>query len=345
MAVRPLSLFHFQAAASTPLELVCRFASSELPRRTAKMAEEVARQPRLTNSARFTAALAGVAKSSVLYPGDAASPVALREFAARLRGCVDDASTELSHLVDVQRGNVLELQRCGAAGPLASLSETLDSLQYDLIGARTLSSFVADRSDGRAGAVRSVNPGELARDTADAVRAFAVEKFGAAPDVVVDEPSFARGAGRAPLSCLVVPEYLRFALVELLKNAVAASVEHYGAAALDDAPPVRVSVSGDATHVGLCVSDAAGGTAGRPGAAIAPFPYFSSTAPPPVQDSYHYSRTHGAPFSGLGLGLPRASLYARHLGGALALVSQPGRGVDAHLFVDRSGTRARDVWL
>ena len=344
MAVRPLSLFQYKIAAafSSPVD-VCNFVASELPRRVAKLAAEVSRQPQLRNSSRFSAALTAVSTASHLETRES-SAAKLVDYACHLRSAVNHTTRELTHLVDVQREAILDSRRRNDVQVLASLSHTLDVLQFDLIGCRTMVNDMANRCEGRAGVVRSADPAELARDVAESVRAFAVEKFGAAPEVEVVVAAPASKAASMPLSCMVVPEYLQFALSELLKNSVAASVERFGAAALDDAPPVIVTVSGDREFIGICVADSAGGIPGRPGVTDR-FAYFGSTAPPPVVDSYHYSRTHGAPFSGLGLGLLRSRLYAHHLGGSLALVSQPGRGVDAHLVVDRSGVRSRDVWL
>ena len=50
-----------------------------------------------------------------------------------------------------------------------------------------------------------------------------------------------------------------------------------------------------------------------------------------------YSREHGAPFTGLGLGLPRARVYARFMGGGTAVISQPGGGCDALAWWDAAG--------
>lgn len=340
--VRPISIFQYKvAAAYTPPLLACRFAAAEVPQRASNIITAIRKQPLLSNSARFSAALDSVNRCCEALPPNDATTESMNEFCLRLCDSVEHASNELSQLVDVQRASVINLRSCGEDRALESLFGTLNAVQYDLIGCRTLVNDTAARCVGRAGAASTVNPAELAEKTAEHVRAFAVEKFGAAPEVLITSSCVPQGARAA--SCLVIPAYLKFALVELLKNAIGASVERFGAAALDDAPPVRVIISEDRSYVGFCVSDHAGGIPGRPGAALA-FPYFFSMSAPPVQDSYHYSRTHGAPFSGFGLGLARASLYARHLGGSLSLVSQPGRGVDAHLIVDRTGTASRDVW-
>ncbi len=55
--------------------------------------------------------------------------------------------------------------------------------------------------------------------------------------------------------------------------------------------------------------------------------FFTST--PPVEPSYCYSGAFGAPFAGLGMGLPLTSLYVRALGGRLDIVSVEGIGTTA----------------
>ena len=53
---------------------------------------------------------------------------------------------------------------------------------------------------------------------------------------------------------------------------------------------------------------------------------FLQTSNPPREATYTYSRNFGAPFEGLGVGLPLALLHARQLGGGLAVGGMPGRG-------------------
>ena len=107
-----------------------------------------------------------------------------------------------------------------------------------------------------------------------------------------------------------------------------------------------VRVAGDARFASVRVSDAGGGRA-RWGAGPppTPLPYFASAPTAPVTESgWAYSRTHGAPFGGLGLGLVRARLHAAYGGGGLALAAQPGAGADALLWWQRHGEGAVDWW-
>jgi signal transduction histidine kinase len=340
--LRPVSAFHFFGAPRALLpSAACDFVSSALPLRAQCLSNAAVSQPLLFNSHRFVTTLDALASSArALHPDD---PRSIHDLSA----AADHTSVELTHLLDVQRAQIATMRAADDSSSLASLSATLDALQYDAIGCRTLVANIQSLTAGRGPVVKLTDALETARDTADAIRAFAVEKFGAAPEIHVTRAEGWRTSFRGrpvppPATFHGVPEYYRFVLVELIKNAIAAMVHTFGALRLDDVPAIRVSISADESRLGVCVSDDAGGLPSSAGAVLS-FPYFASTSVV-VQDSYHYSRTHGAPFSGLGLGLVRARLYARHLGGDLCLVSQPGRGVDAHFFIDRSGKNSADVW-
>jgi hypothetical protein len=49
------------------------------------------------------------------------------------------------------------------------------------------------------------------------------------------------------------------------------------------------------------------------------------------------------PFTGLGIGLARSALFARFHGGGVTLLSQPGGGVDALAWFDKTGNGSLDV--
>ena len=79
----------------------------------------------------------------------------------------------------------------------------------------------------------------------DDVRGFAVEKHGIGPDIELDDITDG-------LEVLCMPEYVRYALTEVLKNAVQALVDKHGAWDVDEAPPVRVTVQ---RGMGTCAVD------------------------------------------------------------------------------------------
>ena len=162
--------------------------------------------------------------------------------------------------------------------------------------------------------------------------AFCREKHGAAPEaelLLLGEP--------LPPDALLLAPLAAFALHEVLKNAMGAHVRRVGgdAGRLDELPPVRVSVGARGATGFVKVEDFGGGwPAGTDGARA--LRYLHSTNPP-REANYTYSRNFGAPFEGLGVGLPLAHLHASQLGGGLTLAGMPGRGVTALLCFDLSG--------
>ena len=175
----------------------------------------------------------------------------------------------------------------------------------------------------------SVDLAALAEASVDDATAFCREKHGAAPEVELVRV----GEPLPPDSVLLAP-LAAFALHEVLKNAMGAHVRRVGgdAGRLDELPPVRVSVGACGTTGFVKVEDQGGGwPAGTDGARA--LRYLHSTNPP-REANYTYSRSFGAPFEGLGVGLPLAHLHASQLGGRLTLAGLPGRGVTALLCFD-----------
>lgn len=144
-----------------------------------------------------------------------------------------------------------------------------------------------------------------------------------------------------------IPAALEYILRELLKNSCRATVDACAALPCGEIRqrPVSVTVSADETHMMICVADRGGGI---------PFDIFDSVW------SYLHSTTRvktwgegdvgdsgtdqsGSPSSpselaGYGIGLPMSRLYARYLGGDLNLISLPGYGTHAYVFLPRLST-------
>jgi len=143
------------------------------------------------------------------------------------------------------------------------------------------------------------------------------------------------GAVRFPY----VPQYLFYILVELLKNSARATVELTGG---DPAKirerPIVVTVGADEGQVAIRVQDTAGGIPFSVADRV--WSYMYSTA---HKDSEAKEFTQmGTPLAGFGVGLPLSRLYARYLGGSLHLLSLPGVGTRAYLYLKRLETEARE---
>lgn len=148
---------------------------------------------------------------------------------------------------------------------------------------------------------------ELLEHTVEDCRAFCVEKNGSAPEVVVE--------GEPGLRVLTVPPYVKFIAVELLKNAMQALLDRYGAWDVDEAAPVVVRVGTcpeDDHYFQVSVHDTGGGV---PKAMLGRMMLYYGTSVTKTDTGYGYSRDHGSKFKGFGVGVPMTRLYAHFMGG------------------------------
>mmetsp|Transcript_34150 Transcript_34150/g.55116 ORF Transcript_34150/g.55116 Transcript_34150/m.55116 type:complete len:122 (-) Transcript_34150:45-410(-) len=113
-----------------------------------------------------------------------------------------------------------------------------------------------------------------------------------------------------------------------------AMLDKYGSNLLD-APPIEVIVSAQGNEVGIRVSDIGGGIPALHRHRAMNFFYTTHVE---AEANYTYSKNFGAKFTGHGVGLPIARLYARIAGGDLGLSVLPGHATDATLVINRYGT-------
>lgn len=151
-----------------------------------------------------------------------------------------------------------------------------------------------------------------------------------------DEVGDKKGRVRFPY----VPQYLFYVLVELLKNSARATVE----ATKGDLEqlknrPVIVTVGADPSQVAIRVHDTAGGIPFSVADRV--WSYMYSTAKDSKQGGSSFTQ-QGTPLAGFGVGLPLSRLYARYLGGSLHLLSLPGIGTRAYLYLKRLESEARE---
>lgn len=317
-------------------------------------------------------------------------------------GCASSLWESVNGRLDLLRADSHALSAVDDITQLFSGREAfLDALQHNVTGIRTLASNANGRHElcvarfSAASAFLSAlaDVSALTRDKygvvpptvlsgcglhrADAA-ALAEEAVQAHDDAVTSvSPSKAVTDLHSALPVLGVRPFVEYACAELLKNAFKATVDRYGAAGVDDAPPVHVRLSCDSRFACISIADGGGGvpsslarrqlalesnwrahesgqhevaSAGdggsdQPGTfagAISVFPYFSSTTRAITPPTYTYSRDFGPAYSGKGLGLVRSRLYAQYHGGSLTLLSQPGLGTTALLALERSGTAGGD---
>ncbi|MNE83168.1 sensory histidine kinase AtoS [compost metagenome] len=105
--------------------------------------------------------------------------------------------------------------------------------------------------------------------------------------------------------------------------------------------PIQIHLAHTNQEVSIRVSDTGGGLKNHDRSRTI-FDYFYSTAPR-FEPTYTYSGNFGAPFTGLGCGLPIARQYARFYGGDLRVATLPGYGTDVYLHLNRNGITHEEV--
>ena len=124
------------------------------------------------------------------------------------------------------------------------------------------------------------------------VSALAREKFGVCPELRIVGCHNIIGS----------PSLIEYTLVELLKNAIKAVIDRYGALQVEDAEPIVV----DITDGVMRITDAGVGMENDTLRHI--FDAFYTTQKEDKDPSYHYSRDFGVPFNGCGFGLLKSKV-------------------------------------
>ena len=179
------------------------------------------------------------------------------------------------------------------------------------------------------------SPYQLVQDAAsEATMMCRRDYFDCAPEVHI--------AGETDLTFPYLPSHLHYILLELLKNAMRATMEkHFDETLMDedDLPPVTVIIADGADNedVIIKVADMGGGIPRSQLDKI--WSYLFTTASSNVQDNFIVQQDHSAnsPLAGLGYGLPISRSYARYFGGDLDIMSMEGYGTDAFVYLTRLG--------
>ena len=214
----------------------------------------------------------------------------------------------------------------------------LDRFYMSRIGIRVLAGqYLALRNssmDGYIGLIyQHTSPYEVVRQAVTDASFMCENKYGAFPKVIIK--------GRLDLTFAYIPTQLHYMLLELLKNAMRATVEHHG---FDPRkwPPIEVVIADGQSNedVVIKISDEGGGIPRSNRKKI--WSYLFTTADPAIQDSLvgmdnNVDHSVDAPLAGLGYGLPISKSYARYFGGDISIESMEGYGSDAFVHLRRLG--------
>lgn len=154
--------------------------------------------------------------------------------------------------------------------------------------------------------------------------------------------------GRTDLTFPYIPAYLHYILLELIKNAMRATMDrHLHSSAI---PPIEVVIA-DGTNnedVVIKIQDEGGGIPRSQVDKI--WSYLFTTADKKVQQNMigkssgnRKDHSNESPLAGLGYGLPISRSYCRYFGGDLDLISMEGYGTDAFVHLKRLGDSKEPV--
>jgi len=172
------------------------------------------------------------------------------------------------------------------------------------------------------------SPSQIVRQAASDATKMCIKRYGAAPEVIMD--------GRLDLTFPYIPTYLHYMMLELLKNAMRATMERHGDSG--NIPPVMVIIADeqDNEDVVVKVADVGGGIPRSNMKKI--WSYLFTTADPKIQEDFIGDQDHdpnSSPLAGLGFGLPISRSYARYFNGDLNIMSMEGYGTDAYIHLKR----------
>lgn len=284
-------------------------------------------------------------------------------FANKLEALYDKHSCVLLHMAkgayelraSVREGTIVGTERTDTRDPRSSTNKGgvdfelmqdchlfLDRFHMSRIGIRVLAGqYLALRDpplEGYIGMIcQTTSPSSIVQHAVNDAKYMCNRKFGKSPEVHIK--------GRLDLTFAYIPTHLHYILLELLKNAMRATAEHYSGYLMGKKwPPVKVIIADDSNNedVVIKIADAGGGISRSNMNKI--WSYLFTTADPMIQQGLlvplstsDVDHSVEAPLAGLGYGLPISRSYAKYFGGDLIVVSMEGYGTDAYVYLRRLG--------
>lgn len=207
------------------------------------------------------------------------------------------------------------------------------------IGSNVLmSQFLAMATEGTSIVDPNCDVPSICREAARDVKQLCLEETGFRPTFKVESYHSTNDKDSRMENFAFIPGAISYMVQELLKNSAVATAKMKknrkknlsGATFRDnDDGSISVVVSCDERRVMIHIGDRAGGIPFDVGQHI--WSYLYSTKRKRRQDSLKSATDLG----GFGVGLPLSRLYASYLGGTMNLVSIPGYGTHAYVFLPR----------
>jgi signal transduction histidine kinase len=176
------------------------------------------------------------------------------------------------------------------------------------------------------------DPVQVAMDASEQATDICRQALGRAPEIVVKEE-------HAGLLNYWTTS-LRYVLLEVLKNACRATVEHHSGQ--QTLPPVTLCVRGSSERVIVEISDQGGGISAQGLESVWDLCYTTastSSAMDAMVDGFQPSAAKLISLRGRGVGLPLSRLQVRYFGGDMQLESVEGQGTLVRIELERCSGR------
>lgn len=326
--------------AMTSLEEVARLLQEELPVRIANRVAHLDTLPQLGKISHLSDLREKFAESfREIRRAEGASPDHFLKVMRRFKSRHQEQAQLIT--LGMRKWKELRLSQGMPLDQTESFVDTfLDRFFLSWIGLETLASQFMALPDSPTGVVNpACDPCDVARRAADRVTEMATRMNLMVVPPKVEVQYYGTDAHRTlPL----VPTYLFYILIELIKNSFRAAGEHHEElGGRGDPPTVVIRVSCDASQVVLQIGDRGGGIPFERQARVWSYMYSTANGAEVCQQTGRILKQSERPsaLAGYGVGLPLSRLYAEYLGGSLHLMSMPNFGTHAYVYLSRMGDR------
>jgi signal transduction histidine kinase len=236
----------------------------------------------------------------------------------------------LSSLVETHTEVIPSLAKgfmeCGKYMSAREKQVFLDEMIHARIGIRVIAEhYLSLQSNVNMGVVDTQStPHSILEGICDYVQHICEMNYGSSPNYTFH--------GDIKTTFCYINVHMEYIFMELVKNAMRATVEHSKAIKRTEHPPIDVTIVKHDDFVILRFRDQGGGISVQDEARV--WEYSFTTVE--QNDDFLHSQQQmvqstGGPIAGLGFGLPMSRVYARYFGGSLELKSVAGHGTDAFL--------------
>lgn len=176
------------------------------------------------------------------------------------------------------------------------------------------------------------NVTSICRDTARAVRSLCHRETGYRPAITVESHEYDMEHDFA-----FIPGVISYVVQEILKNSALAAAKQYQETKTTriEENTISVVICADESRVLIHVGDRAGGIPFEHAQHVWSYLYSTKPREQQKQDAGNLDSRGATDLGGFGVGLPLSRLYASYLGGTINLVSLPGYGTHAYVFLPR----------